>query len=130
MDTITQEQIERIKREAIREFQSRGGKTKSNKKRVTALANLGKVDPAKRLAASNAAQAARRERERAERNQVVCPQCGEVARAQKKVMSDAAPDLLAALEKMLRYSSMPDDGTEQDAAMLEAQAAVRKARGL
>ena len=77
MDTITQEQIERIKREAIREFQSRGGKTKSNKKRVTALANLGKVDPAKRLAASNAAQAARRERERAERNQVVCPQCGE-----------------------------------------------------
>ena len=53
-----------------------------------------------------------------------------VARAQKKVMSDAAPDLLAALEKMLRYSSMPDDGTEQDAAMLEAQAAVRKARGL
>ena len=67
METITQDRIAEIGRQAIRDFQRRGGLARGARKRAAAVANLGKVDPAKRLAASNAAQKARRERERIER---------------------------------------------------------------
>ena len=73
MDTMTQERIAEIGRAAVRAMARKGGLAKGARKRAAALANLSLVDPAKRLAASNAAQTARRERERAERNQVICP---------------------------------------------------------
>ena len=65
MDTLTDERIAEIGRAAVREFQRKGGLARGEKKRQAARANLAKVDPVKRLAASNAAQKARRERERA-----------------------------------------------------------------
>ena len=52
----------------------------------------------------------------------------DVARAQKKRMSDAAPELLAALELLLRATQ---DGNHITGVVIaQAQAAVRKARGL
>ena len=65
MDTMTHERIAEIGRAAVREMARKGGLARGARKRAAAMANLSLVDPAKRLAASNAAQKARRERERA-----------------------------------------------------------------